>query len=284
MISSADSLDIERAADLICDADGLMIMAGAGMGVDSGLPDFRGTEGFWKAYPALARASLDFASIANPQAFLTDPYQAWGFYGHRLALYRNTKPHLGFEILRNIGERMPNGAFIITSNVDGQFQKAGFSENQILEIHGSIHRIQCFTPCRSTVWSAEHIYPQIDDTLCRWIGDELPKCAKCRGIARPNILMFDDWHWIDQRETVQRVAREIWAEKTGSGIVIELGAGIEIPSIRRGSERSGSPVIRINPRYPELPEGMGVGLRMGAVDALLAIQSILKRRGWLDTK
>ena len=58
-----------RASDLISQADGLIIGAGAGMGVDSGLPDFRGDEGFWRAYPALGRQGLDFQSIASPQAF-----------------------------------------------------------------------------------------------------------------------------------------------------------------------------------------------------------------------
>ena len=58
------------------------------MGVDSGLPDFRGTQGFWRAYPLYAKLGLDFASMANPRWFTTDPAFAWGFYGHRLELYR----------------------------------------------------------------------------------------------------------------------------------------------------------------------------------------------------
>lgn len=65
--------DLHRAAELIRDADGLLITAGAGMGVDSGLPDFRGTAGFWQAYPALARSGLRFESIASPHTFRSDP-------------------------------------------------------------------------------------------------------------------------------------------------------------------------------------------------------------------
>ena len=63
------------------------------MGVDSGLPDFRGEHGFWKAYPALGRAKISFDSIASPEAFEKNPRLAWGFYGHRLKLYRETVPH-----------------------------------------------------------------------------------------------------------------------------------------------------------------------------------------------
>ena len=76
----------ERAATLIEQADALIIAAGTGMGVDSGLPDFRSDGGFWRAYPALREARIDFHSIASPAAFRSSPESAWGFYGHRLAL------------------------------------------------------------------------------------------------------------------------------------------------------------------------------------------------------
>lgn len=60
--------------------------------------------------------------------------------------------------------------FVTTSNVDGQFQKAGFEESRVLEVHGSIHRLQCSEPCRDTVWSAEFIQPNTDDARCEWVG------------------------------------------------------------------------------------------------------------------
>jgi len=69
---------------------GMGLGAGAGMGVDSGLPDFRGDEGFWKAYPPMAKLGIRFSSMANPRWFESDPELAWGFYGHRLNLYRAT--------------------------------------------------------------------------------------------------------------------------------------------------------------------------------------------------
>ena len=95
--------DYRCCAELIEQADGLLITAGAGMGVDSGLPDFRGAQGFWRAYPALGRARIAFERIASPAAFESDPGLAWGFYGHRLNLYRATVPHDGFHLLRRIG-------------------------------------------------------------------------------------------------------------------------------------------------------------------------------------
>jgi hypothetical protein len=69
----------QRAAQAILNADGMMIAAGAGMGVDSGLPDFRGREGFWEAYPALGKSKIDFSSIASPDAFLRMPHEHGDF-------------------------------------------------------------------------------------------------------------------------------------------------------------------------------------------------------------
>ena len=95
---------IRSAAEAICSADALLIGAGAGMGVDSGLPDFRGDEGFWKAYPPLKNLGISFYQMADPIWFHRDPRQAWGFYGHRLNLYRVTKPHDGFPHLKRMSQ------------------------------------------------------------------------------------------------------------------------------------------------------------------------------------
>src|ERR1035437_6610625 len=107
---------VKRAAEVITAADALLITAGAGMGVDSGLPDFRGTEGFWKAYPAIAKLGLSFAEMANPDCFKSSPELAWAFYGHRLNLYRATSPHPGFQELIDAGARKRHGYFVFTSN------------------------------------------------------------------------------------------------------------------------------------------------------------------------
>ena len=74
-------------------SDALLITAGAGMGHDSGLPDFRGNEGLWRNYPMLRHHKLSFVEAANPQFFHSNPSQFWFFYGHRYNLYRETTPH-----------------------------------------------------------------------------------------------------------------------------------------------------------------------------------------------
>ena len=94
-----------------------MVAAGAGMGVDSGLPDFRGPEGFWRAYPPYRRLGLRFEELADPEHFDDDPALAWGFYGHRLALYRATVPHSGHAVLRGWADGSRRGCSPRTSTV-----------------------------------------------------------------------------------------------------------------------------------------------------------------------
>lgn len=261
---------IRAAAALLGAADGLLITAGAGMGVDSGLPDFRGRQGFWSAYPALARANIEFESIANPEAFARDPALAWGFYGHRLNLYRATVPHQGFHLLQDMAARMNRGAFVLTSNVDGQFQKAGFAPERVCEVHGSIHHLQCSDGCGAALWPADDFQPVIDEEHCRLVSP-LPHCPACGAVARPNILMFGDWHWLDGRSAAQQQRLHAWLARVERPAVIELGAGTQIATIRRWSERYASSLIRVNPRAPEIPGGEGISLAMGAGAAIAAI-------------
>lgn len=269
---------LSQAAKYIQEADSIIITAGAGMGVDSGLPDFRGNEGFWKAYPALARAKLDFSEVASPTTFNRDIKLAWGFYGHRLELYRNTIPHVGFEVLKRWGESKPNGYNVFTSNVDGQFQKAGFDPHRIYECHGSIHHLQCLEPCVEDVWSAETFKPKVNAEQCL-LTNIPPHCPKCGDYARPNILMFGDWAWVSTRSKRQAEQLNTWLAQITNPVVIELGAGTHIPSVRDFSHKlltkHNGKLIRINPRESEVETKNSIGLACGAKDALLAIDHIM---------
>lgn len=262
-----------RAAAVVREAEVFIITAGAGMGVDSGLPDFRGAQGFWQAYPALAKARIHFQDIASPDTFASDPALAWGFYGHRLALYRQTIPHDGYRILLNWSQQMPKGAFVFTSNVDGQFQKAGFADSQVCECHGSVHHLQCTQPCMASIWPANDVMPVVDEDQCRLVSP-LPACRDCGGLARPNILMFGDWSWQGHRTQAQQSRLNAWLAGLSRPVVIELGAGTNIPTVRHFGEALDVPLIRINPTEPAIVRGRDVSLAMGALEALRGIDAI----------
>jgi NAD-dependent SIR2 family protein deacetylase len=263
--------NLQKAKLLLKEADALFITSGAGMGVDSGLPDFRGAEGFWKAYPKIRKMGLRFEELANPEWFEKDPHLAWAFYGHRLNLYRQTVPHRGFEKLLELSNTKKYESFVFTSNVDGQFQKAGFEEEKIMECHGSIHYLQCVENCQKMIWRADETEVEITEDFRA--KDPLPACPFCGSLARPNILMFGDYGWEYARTDKQRERLVKWMdmieEEGGRLAVIEMGAGTAVPTVRNTSEqivqRFNTPLIRINPRESF---GAGIELPIGAVEAL----------------
>jgi len=263
---------VDKAREAIANADAILITAGAGMGVDSGLPDFRGNEGFWNAYPVIANLGYSFVDMANPEWFESKPKLAWAFYGHRLNLYRETIPHEGFELLKELVASKKE-YFVFTSNVDGQFQKAGFPEEKVHECHGSIHHFQC-TSCSQPIYDASSESVEVD--MEKFEALNLPTCPSCGKVARPNILMFGDWGWDSSRSDEQ--ARRLFDFKANvyeQGLtlaIIEIGAGTHIPTVRYESETTAKELngftVRINPRDYEIPEQIGVGITLGGLAGL----------------
>ena len=271
---------LQQAANHIQNAEALLITAGAGMGIDSGLPDFRGVHGFWRAFPPLQALGIHFQSMANPDQFWQNPKLAWGFYGWRLRAYRQTVPHQGHQLLQQWAATKPHGLRVFTSNVDGQFQKSGIPEAHITTCHGSIHHLQCQNGnCPSGVWSADSWQPDIDENTCQ-LKNAPPRCPQCGGIARPNILMFNDWDWQGARYTHQRQTLDHWIQNSSKLVIIEIGAGKAIPTVRHYSERitkqKRASLIRINPDEPQVSQMHYIVLKMGALQALQALDGIIQ--------
>lgn len=210
---------------------------------------------------------------------MVNPELAWGFYGHRLNLYRRTVPHDGFRILKEIGEKMLNGYFVFTSNVDGQFQKAGFPDSRVCEVHSSIHHMQCMDMCGGRTWLADSFKPEVDEEACRLLNP-LPRCPTCGGVTRPNILMFWDDGWLSHRASVRYNSLNNWLETVQNLATIELGAGTTIATIRQFGQRQKGALIRVNPHDPFLPSHKeGVSLKMGGLEALQKIGRVLQTTG-----
>ena len=273
---------IKAAAKTIEKADALIILAGAGMGVDSGLPDYRGDEGLWREHPYLKELGLTFTQAANPALFQANPALAWKFYGQRQQLYRDTKPHRGFDLLRKWGEEKTLGYFAYTSNVDGHFQFAGYPDDRIVECHGNIHRHQCCGPCHDQVWLVT-----LDDWEREQLGDELPihYCPECNEVARPNVMMFNDWDWVREPTEVQHQRFGSWIDmlrREGARLaMVETGAGTTLAAVRMQSEALlnivNSKLIRINLREAKgTEETLSIG--MPALEALERIEQQLSKR------
>ena len=269
---------IAAAARAVGAAEALLVTAGAGMGVDSGLPDFRGPEGFWAAYPPYRDLGLSFEDLADPRWFAEDPTLAWGFYGHRLGLYRRTVPHAGFAVLRAWAERARRGSFVFTSNVDGQFQRAGFDDASIVECHGTLAALQCVSGCGAGLFDSSDTDVDVDAATFR-ARPPLPSCPRCGGLARPNVLMFGDWGWDPSRTRAQQGRFDSWLRPmVGPGLlVVECGAGTAVPTVRMLGDRlalAGARLLRINVREPAVPPGH-LGLALGAREALERIAAFV---------
>lgn len=268
----------KSSAEVIKNARAVAITAGAGMGVDSGLPDFRGDKGFWNAYPMYERLGISFVEAANPIHFAMDPAFGWGFYGHRAALYRDISPHAGFQLLLEWINRHSLDYFVATSNVDGHFQKAGFAEEKIYEVHGSINYLQCLTPCGENIWPNEETIA-VNQSDMR--AEHVPRCPHCGVVARPNILMFGDYSWLSARTDRQgdSFRHFLTQHRDDRLVVIEIGAGTAVSTIRRLSEHLGSQrlttVIRINPREPHI-QFPHISVPCTALQALRGIEKALK--------
>lgn len=268
-------MSIKRAVELIKEAKNIVVTAGAGMGVDSGLPDFRGDKGFWKAYPKLNHIG-SFKDIANPRTFREDPQLAWAFYGHRLNMYRETKPHKGYDILRDILNLNHKKYFIYTSNVDRAFHRAGFCDFKIFECHGTIEHFQCVDNCNEGIWRPLIDKVEIDEEEFLAVDFKMPRCPDCGAIARPNVLMFSDPNWESSWYDKQEERYNDWVSRTnGDLLVIEIGCGTDIPTTRYAGEDLDCPIIRINPRDYAVDQDRHVSLPMGALEALEKIQEAM---------
>jgi NAD-dependent SIR2 family protein deacetylase len=175
---------------------------------------------------------------------------------------------------------MARGARVFTSNVDGHFQRAGFAEELVTEVHGSIRHAQCLDECGIGIFSSEEFQVPVDEATFRTRG--LPRCPGCRSLARPNILMFGDCQWDEARTEMQRRRQDRWLDEVDGCplVVIELGAGTTVPTVRRFSEAlsvaCNAPLIRINLREPGVPP-RNIGLGMSALAGLRAIEAELER-------
>ena len=257
-------------------ADAILITAGAGMGVDSGLPDFRGNEGLWTAYPPIKKLGYDFKQMESSSLFRTNPKLAWGFYGHRLNLYRKTKPSISFSILKDFLKLKQDNYFIFTSNVDEHFQKAGFPEDKIYEIHGSIEYLQCINNCNSKV--IKNYLENIDVDMSKLEASKIPLCKSCSNTLMPNILMFGDGIFNESRVLQQNTKFKQWLKsvKNLNVVIIEIGAGTTIPTIRNfndnySKKNNNVTLIRINPLEYKVSNTKDIGIQGKGVDMIKEI-------------
>ena len=272
-----DQDQVRQAAEIIRACQTLVVTASAGMSADSGLTDILRDQGLWKTYPIYSRLGLRIVDLANPSHFTRSPEFAWGFFGHRLGLARATEPHAGYAVLRRWSDRLAKAVVVLTVNVDGHFQKAGVSREAVTELYGSMHYLQCLTPCSDFVWRNQEEIPVDPHTL---LASRWPLCPACGGVARPNVRMFSDSTWLPVRRDLQRQRLEAFLdERAGPGVVVlMLGGSDSVEAVQHLAEElrlRGATLVCINPLGARFPQPH-VSITRGALEGLTVIDEALR--------
>ncbi len=258
-------------------AQAIVINTGAGMGRDSGLPDYRGEGGQWGAVETENDGKTVF-DVVNPQSFIDNPKYVWEMFGSRLQQYHDTPPHEGFYILKKWIAKYNLDYFALTSNIDGHFQKAGFEENKVRELHGTLAYFQeQDTHISSKIWKNEISGNEIVENAKKGIFPISPFTGLP---ARPNVYMFRDATYVNTHSKAQDANFQAFLEKNkGKNMVVfEIGSGPHVQTVRIKTRmlktEHNAKVIRINPNDFAI-KPPHIGINKGALVALKEIDKIL---------
>jgi NAD-dependent deacetylase len=160
-------LSVARLAELIERRRPCVVLTGAGISTESGIPDFRSASGIWAQY--------DPREVATIDAFHASPATVWEFYGRRLATLGDVEPNDGHRALAELEQRGWVQA-VITQNVDRLHSRAG--SQRVVEVHGTIGTASCLN-CATVVPADELELP-------------LPGCPECGRVLKPDVVMFGE--------------------------------------------------------------------------------------------
>ncbi|MEM6299869.1 MAG: Sir2 family NAD-dependent protein deacetylase [Bacteroidota bacterium] len=268
-------LDLERIRRELEKAEALVLTIGAGMSADSGIPTYRGQGGAWGQLEGELKGEI--TDIMTPEFINRNPVLMWKRFARGKQKAHLYPPHKGYHVLKDWQDRFSLDTFVVSSNVDGMFQRVGFKEEQILEVHGSGAFQQCTLPCHQGIWENN---PKFDPEKESVSVDELPRCPVCGRLARPNVFIFKDKTFVRKRVDEQRNNYDLFlARNEGKRfLVIEIGAGNTIKTIRFHTRRlirnQNAWAIRINLLDAEI-EHPHLGIAETALNSLTEINEYL---------
>ena len=183
---------IEKALNQLLDySKQITVLTGAGVSAESGIPTFRGPEGYWK----VGSQNYQPQEIATFSAFQQMPDEVWKWYIFRLGVCRTAEPNPGHQALVEMEKILGDRFTLITQNVDGLHIRAGNSIERTYQIHGNIEYMRCMAPCREAIIPISQKMPAIsrEEELPEkyW---ELLRCPDCGGQTRPHVLLWDEFY------------------------------------------------------------------------------------------
>lgn len=237
--------DLARAAELLRDADRIVVVTGAGVSAESGVPTFRGEDGLWRDHRP--------EDLATPGAFRRDPRLVWEWYQWRRSLVSQCSPNPGHRALAELQVR--TGAAVLTQNVDGlhalalqEAEPNGRVEALLLEVHGSLFRVRC-SACSWKVPHRERVDASSEATL--------PRCPECGALARPDVVWFGEPLDRAVLEDSFRIASSADAcLVVGTSAVVQPAASLPL-----ATRRAGGVVVEVNPEPTPLTGLATISLR-----------------------
>ena len=209
----------------------IVVLTGAGVSAESGIPTFRGKDGYWR--------NLDPTKLATPEAYARDPQLVWDWYRERRERIRNAQPNAAHAAIAKLAQHADE-FLLVTQNVDDLHARAGMSAQDMVQIHGDIFVTRC-SRCEFRRFEHEHEYEQ---------EHEIPRCSECNALMRPGVIWFgEQLPWNE----LQRV--ESYLDRGPCNVVIVAGTtatfGYIIDWALRAS-RDGAELIELNPEETPL--------------------------------
>lgn len=221
----------------------VLVLSGAGVSAESGIPTFRGKNGYWR--------NLDPAKLATPEAFARDPKLVWEWYRERRQRIRNAQPNAAHEAVAKLAQHADE-FLLVTQNVDDLHARAGFPKEKMVQIHGDIFITRC-SQCHFSRSDYEH---EID----------LPKCPECNVLMRPGVV------WFGEQLASSEIGRvENYLDRGPCDFVIVAGTTATFGYIIDWALRActnGSELIEVNPDETPLSRFATQRLREPAAVAL----------------
>jgi NAD-dependent deacetylase len=207
----------ERLAELIGANQPCVVLTGAGVSTESGIPDFRSPSGVWARYDPMEYATIE--------AFRRDPIKVWDFYARRLEVLATARPNAAHEALAAL-ERAGYVRAVVTQNVDRLHEIAG--SRDVVEVHGSIRTSSCLT-CGETA-TFDEVRRQLESAPA-------PRCPLCGDVLKPDVVMFGELlppAAIERATQLARIARLLLV--VGSSLAVYPVAALPEDTLRTGGE------------------------------------------------
>ncbi len=278
--------ELKQVAELIRTSRRVVVLTGAGVSAESGIPTFRDAQtGLWERYRP--------EDLATPEAFRRDPRTVWSWYAWRRSMVSSVTPNRGHVALATL-ERLLSDFTLITQNVDGLHRRAG--SRNVVELHGNILRVRCFHNCISyesgdpspearAVFAWDHRASnttKVSEDSSDAVGAkgsvlirEVPRCPVCGDYLRPDVVWFGE-------SLPEEAIHRAFSATEAADLLFSIGtSSIVYPAamLPELAVRAGVPVVEINPGETPLSPSATISIRDNAGEALSALVEEVERDG-----